>query len=315
MDVIAAWSAVLAAASITAAPPERGISESLANERAQTIQSVRYDLTFRIPERKADSIRASVVVRFTLHTPHRVVLDFEQPRDHVQSVEVNGAAAQIDFANGHLIVPVAATRPGENAVRVDFIAGDDSLNRNDDYLYTLFVPARAHLAFPCFDQPNLKGRYQLSLEIPASWRAVANGAELDPKTISSELTAFSGPGRRVIRFAETRPLPTYLFAFAAGKFQVETSVRDGRTFHMYHRETDAAKVARNRDAIPAIAERADKFVRIIVDTYGLPNKTVPELRAMLDSGALDPLRDFSESCREELRQLTPLGTPAVEKAR
>jgi hypothetical protein len=66
---------------------------------------------------------------------------------------------------------------------------------------------------------------------------------------------------------------------------------------------------------PAIAERADKFVRIIVDTYGLPNKTVPELRAMLDSGALDPLRDFSESCREELRQLTPLGTPAVENAR
>ena len=66
---------------------------------------------------------------------------------------------------------------------------------------------------------------------------------------------------------------------------------------------------------PGIAERADKFVRIIVDTYGLPNRTVPELRAMLDSGALDPLRDFSESCREELRQLTPLGTPAVEKAR
>jgi hypothetical protein len=66
---------------------------------------------------------------------------------------------------------------------------------------------------------------------------------------------------------------------------------------------------------PDIAERADKFARIIVDTYGLPNKTVPELRAMVDRGALDPLRDFSEACREELRELTPLGTPAVEKAR
>ena len=40
---------------------------------------------------------------------------------------------------------------------------------------------------------------------------------------------------------------------------------------------------------PGIAERADKFVRIILDTYGLPNKTVPELRAMMDSGAQDPL--------------------------
>jgi hypothetical protein len=66
------------------------------------------------------------------------------------------------------------------------------------------------------------------------------------------------------------------------------------------------RVVSNRD----IAERADKFVRVIVDTYDLPNKTLPELRAMVESGALDPLRDFSEACREELRELTPLGTPA-----
>ena len=66
---------------------------------------------------------------------------------------------------------------------------------------------------------------------------------------------------------------------------------------------------------PGIAERADKFIRIILDAYGLPNKTVPELRAMVESGALDPLRDFSEACREELRELTPLGTAAVKKTR
>jgi hypothetical protein len=57
---------------------------------------------------------------------------------------------------------------------------------------------------------------------------------------------------------------------------------------------------------PRIAERADKFVRMIVDTYTLPNKTLPELRAMMESGALDPLRDFSEMCRDELSELTPV---------
>ena len=56
---------------------------------------------------------------------------------------------------------------------------------------------------------------------------------------------------------------------------------------------------------PGIAERADKVVRIIVDTYFLPNKTLPELRAMTESGALDFLRDFSEVCSEELDALTP----------
>ena len=56
-------------------------------------------------------------------------------------------------------------------------------------------------------------------------------------------------GTAALRFAETPPLPTYLFAFAAGAFSVETGERAGRTFRMLHRETDAAKVARNRDAI------------------------------------------------------------------
>ena len=52
-----------------------------------------------------------------------------------------------------------------------------------------------------------------------------------------------------IRFGETPPISTYLFAFAAGRFQAETAERSGRRFTMLHRETDAAKVARNREAI------------------------------------------------------------------
>ena len=259
MDVITAWAALLAAASTATLQPGRGISESLAKERAETIQSVRYDLSFRIPERKVEAIRATEVLRFSLRAPHRIVLDFEQPRDHVSEIQVNGRAADVPFVDGHLVVPSSATKAGENTIRIEFTAGDESLNRNDDFLYTLFVPARAHLAFPCFDQPNLKGRYQLALEIPASWQAVSNGGE--------ELTRPYGLGQRLIRFAETRPLSTYLFAFAAGKFQIETAVRDGRTFRMFHRENDAGKVARNRDAIFDLHARALSWLE---DYTGIP---------------------------------------------
>ena len=56
---------------------------------------------------------------------------------------------------------------------------------------------------------------------------------------------------------------------------------------------------------PDIVARADKVLRMAVDAYALPNKTLPELHAMVESGALDPLRDFSEACREELGALTP----------
>lgn len=52
-----------------------------------------------------------------------------------------------------------------------------------------------------------------------------------------------------------------------------------------------------------IVENADKVVRMIVNNYLVPNKTFPELRDMVNSGAMDPLRDFSEACREEFHTL------------
>lgn len=54
-----------------------------------------------------------------------------------------------------------------------------------------------------------------------------------------------------------------------------------------------------------VIEGAEQIVRIIVDTYLAPNKTFPELRQMVISGSLDPLHDFSEACRSELRSLDP----------
>ena len=46
-----------------------------------------------------------------------------------------------------------------------------------------------------------------------------------------------------------------------------------------------------------IVERAHKIVRMIVDTYFSPNMTFPELRDLINSRAIDPLRQFSEACR------------------
>jgi aminopeptidase N len=222
------------------AAPGAGIPDTLAKERAAAISSLRYDLEFRIPESRTEPIRGREVVRFRLAAPQRIVLDFGQRRENVVSVSRAGRAVDFTFVNNHLVVDAAHARAGENELTIEFIAGDASLNRNDEFLYTLFVPARAHLAFPCFDQPDLKARYTLTLDVPAGWQAVANG-----RAVSDVAPA----ARSRVRFAETQPLPTYLFAFAAGKFQVETGTRNGREFHMLHRETDAAKVARNRDAI------------------------------------------------------------------
>ena len=43
-----------------------------------------------------------------------------------------------------------------------------------------------------------------------------------------------------------------------------------------------------------VVASAEQIVKGITNAYLKPNKTVPELRQMADTGLLDPLRNFSE---------------------
>ena len=255
MRPLLALSAVLMTAAIASAQtstPDSGVPLDVATRRAANISGLRYDMALSIPAELASPLTGEETIRFDLKDASGpLVIDFDTSRDHLKSIEANGKPVPVTYVNGHLVLPAGSLVAGANAVKVAFTAGNDSLNRSADFLYTLFVPARARLAFPVFDQPDLKGRWTLTLEHPAKWQSAANGAE----------TARSVNGERVtVHFAETQPLPTYLVAFICGDFKVETGERNGRTFRMFHRETDAAKVARNKDAIFDLHARALEFL-------------------------------------------------------
>jgi hypothetical protein len=49
-----------------------------------------------------------------------------------------------------------------------------------------------------------------------------------------------------------------------------------------------------------VVQDAEAVAQLIVETYFAPNRTFPELRELMHSHTLDPLRAFSERCREEL---------------
>lgn len=83
---------------------------------------------------------------------------------------------------------------------------------SENYLFTDFEPTSARRAFPCFDQPNFKTPWQLTLHIPGNHIAVANS----PQASNSD----EPDGMRKIVFAPTKPLPSYLVAFAVGPFEV-----------------------------------------------------------------------------------------------
>ena len=219
-----------------------GVPKKLANYRSQQVQDVNYSLSFNIPDNKQDPIttRQTVRLRLTDNT-HPLLFDFTAPAENIASVAVNGRPIPVTVEKQHLVIFPEDLVMGElNLVDINLTAGNLSLNRNDKFLYSLFVPARASSVFPCFDQPDIKSTYKLTLRIPDGWDAVANGEE-----INRGLTG----GKQLIAYEETRPIPTYLFAFAAGNFKRMNKTLNGRSYSMVYREPDSAKVARNAGAI------------------------------------------------------------------
>jgi aminopeptidase N len=79
------------------------------------------------------------------------------------------------------------------------------------YLYSQFETADAKRMFACFDQPDLKATYQLTVLVPADWKAISNTA-----VESTEDDDITGAVRQ--RFAITDVLSTYLVALVAGPY-------------------------------------------------------------------------------------------------
>ncbi len=84
-----------------------------------------------------------------------------------------------------------------------------------DYAFTQFEPVSARQAFPCFDEPAFKTPFDVTLTVSATDVAVSNAPE-----VSSEPVA---QGEKRVRFAITRPLPTYLIALIVGPLDVVTA--------------------------------------------------------------------------------------------
>ena len=88
------------------------------------------------------------------------------------------------------------------------------------YVYTNFEAADARRAFPCFDEPRFKTPWQLTLHVQQEHLAASN------TPIVSETPEAGGMKR--VEFAPTRPLPSYLVAFAVGPFDVVDAGKGGR---------------------------------------------------------------------------------------
>src|SRR5215510_4092033 len=189
-----------------------GVSRELAAWRSARYRDVSYamDIAMEAPFAK---LRGRVRLHFQTEVPDGdLILDWRPEHEaRLLDIAVNDAPAPAArIANEHLIIAQALLRPGENEIALEFEApvasAGTALTLFHDpqdgagYIYSLFVPADASSVFPCFDQPDLKARFELNASAPANWKVISNAPEI--------LREEDGSRARV-RFAATPPISTY----------------------------------------------------------------------------------------------------------
>ncbi len=239
------------------AEPPQGVPRELARERARLISDLRYVIRFTLAPRQP-AAAGHEEITFQLKQAGPLLLDFREGT--VIALLVNDAPVPIKREAGHIELPGQVLRAGANTVSVEFSApvgpAGKALTRYEDrddgseYVYTLFVPMDASMAFPCFDQPDLKGRFRLEVIASADWTVISNAAQAS--------TSVDTGGQRRTAFAETRPISTYLFAFAAGPFR-KVNDKPGLP-GLYVRKSKLQRAEPEAQAVQEITARGIEFL-------------------------------------------------------
>lgn len=224
----------------------------LAAQRRQVLSNLTYKLYIDIPENPKIPILGRGEIDFELNESINLPIDFRASDSSIMNITVNYRQIRSKLKNGHIIIPKIFLKKGQNKVSIDFILGKTSLNRKGDYLFSLLVPDRASTVFPCFDQPDLKAIYTLTLQTPKSWVAVSNAPVINKMSTDTSTLWL---------FGKTEPISTYLFAFATGRFDTLSANLGRFRMTIYHRETDKEKLNRSIKEVVALHKNSVEWLQ------------------------------------------------------
>ncbi|MBO7313248.1 MAG: aminopeptidase, partial [Alistipes sp.] len=132
---------------------DAGVSRELAEWRKETISELKYNIDIDLVENIG-----KVDVEFAVERAQEIVIDF-RATENILAVERDAEPLKHRIESEHIIIPKSEIEAGNNSVSIDFKVDNQSLNRNEEFLYTLLVPDRARTLFPCFEQPDMKASY------------------------------------------------------------------------------------------------------------------------------------------------------------
>ena len=128
----------------------------------------------------------------------------------------------------------------------------------DWYVVSQFEDTDARRAFPCFDEPQWKTPWQLTIDAPAGNVVVSNTPEVSATRLAN--------GMKRVVFAETKALPSYLVALAVGPFDVVDGGVAGKNKFALRYLAPRGRGAELRYA----KEVTPKLIEILEDYFGTP---------------------------------------------
>ncbi len=236
------------------------------------VRPVRYAADLRVTPGE-DRFHGSIAIDLEISQPvsvfwiHGKSLKFEESTIRIAGHDVPAQAAPTGEGDFIAITTSSALPAGQATLQIIYTGEvsrtltDGAFQQqagNDWYVFTKFEPVTARRVFPCFDEPSFKVPWQLTLHVPKDLKAFSNTAIAAEKNASN--------GMKEIRFNETKPLPSYLIAFAVGPFDVVETAPVGA-----NRRPSRILVPRGRASEAAYAASiTPKLIELIEDYFGAP---------------------------------------------
>ena len=206
-----------------------------ARERARLldVQSYQVDLDLTEGEPTFGSV---TTVRFGCSSPGSATF-IELTAPEVTEIVLNGSAVDAGAFDGDRIAltGLAASNELRVVAACAYSHTGEGLHRFTDpaddgvYMYSDLETSDAHQIYACFDQPDLKATFELTVLAQDGWEVISN---MPPAG-----TEPAGTGRRRWRFPPTPVLPTYITAVAAGPYYVVREEHDGIPLGIFCRQS------------------------------------------------------------------------------
>jgi aminopeptidase N len=221
---------------------KRGLDQATAMIRKQQVSNPSYSIDLQL-NAEGTPFSGSNLISFDFQ-PQGSDLSIDFSAGNVIEVKINGKPADYQYNGFFLNFSEHQFKTGSNQLLIKYTHPyskdggglyyfKDPLDQTV-YTYSDLEPYDANRIFPLFDQPNLKARFTLNVDVPANWQVVSANRE----------TSITQQAERALwQFPQTLPISSYVISVHAGEYaSFDLGNYQGIDLRLFSRQSNAEYV-------------------------------------------------------------------------